>query len=122
MPNGQICLSESIAEFDLTRARVRVRANEARLAADERVTEGRTPLSILCNNPKPWPRTEKMTVIVPVSEAVLDWLVSKTIWPRRNAPPDDVEQLVSGAAQRSSREETQARAKIRGAGCRGERV
>jgi hypothetical protein len=66
--------------------------------------------------------TEKMTVIVPVSEAVLDWLVSKTIWPRRNAPPDDVEQLVSGAAQRSSREETQARAKIRGAGRRGERV
>jgi hypothetical protein len=67
-------------------------------------------------------RHRKMTVIVPVSEAVLDWLVSKTIWPRRNAPPDDVEQLVSGAAQRSSREETQARAKIRGAGCRGERV
>jgi DNA-binding NarL/FixJ family response regulator len=30
MRNGQICLSESIVEFDLTRARVRVRANEVR--------------------------------------------------------------------------------------------
>jgi hypothetical protein len=52
MPNGQICLSESIAEFDLTRARVRVRANEARLAADERVTEGRTPAEHLAQQSK----------------------------------------------------------------------
>jgi hypothetical protein len=40
MRNGQICLSESIVEFDLTRARVRVRANEVRPSHRIRKTMG----------------------------------------------------------------------------------